>query len=234
MAVINKSDYLSLPKYESAFGFYPKATASRLARIPRSTLALWDKNGIVPAVASWINERDQEAHGYTFEALVYLRLIRMLKEIRPSLPMRKIVRTVQWLVRQFGPPSSNWASARIWSDRHDLWIQSPVLAAASREGQIAIPGYVIFDEEFALFSERLDGLLIPLEFAPWVGMEPRLRNGMPLVRGTGIETATIHAAFAQGLSVNDLRRRYPFLNETQISQSERFESFLDVPVDQAG
>ena len=212
-------------------GFYPRPTAARLARVPTHTLGLWDKKGIVPAVTRWTDERSNESYGYTFEGLVYLRLIRLLRSMR--FPMRKIVSTVQWLADNVGPPGLKWADARIVSNKRDLWIQQPVTAAASRGGQIALPNLVLFQREFALFSEREDALLVPWDFMRWVEIKPSLRNGMPVIRNTGIETAIIHAAFRHGLTTEDIKRQYPFLREPQIRHSERYELSLDEPIGRA-
>jgi len=217
----------SAPPFDPSQGFYLRPSAARLARVPLPTLRLWDKKGIVPPTVCWTGGQRTDAFGYTFEGLVYLRLIRMMRETERPFPMRKIVDTIKYLVTQFGPPGPKWVEARIVSDERDLWIQQPVVAAASRSGQM--PLQVFFDQEFALFGEREDALLIPGEFMPWVEIKPALRNGMPIIRGTGIETAIIHAAFNQGLTTSALRRRYPFLTVPQINHSEGFEAFLDNP-----
>ncbi len=224
---------LSIPTVDPDNGFYPKATAARLARIPTQTLGSWDKKGIVPAITLWADERGKESHGYTFEGLVYLRIIRMLRAMDKPFPMRKIVETVRWLVDNYGPPGPDWAEARIVSDRIDLWVRQPVTAAASRAGQMPLSNVVFFEQEFEMFEEREDALLIPLDFMESVEIKPSLRNGMPVIRDTGIETAIIHAAFRQGLTVADVKRRYPFLKEPEIRHSERYELFLDEPIGRA-
>lgn len=234
MAVITvNGNQLLVQSDDPGEGFYPKAIAARLARVPTPTLGLWDKKGIVPALTRWTDERGKESYGYTFEGLVYLRLIRLLRSMQPRFPMRKVIDTVKWLVDTVGPPSLKWADARIVSDQRDLWIRHPVIAAASRSGQMPFPGFVLFDQEFERFAERQDALLVPNTFMRWVSIEPSLRNGMPVIKNTGIETATIHAAFRQGLTTQDVKRRYPFLREPQIRHSERYELSLDEPIGRA-
>ena len=43
----------------------------------------------------------------------------------------------------------------------------------------------------------------------------------------------LHAAFRQGLTVADVKRRYPFLKEPEIRHSERYELSLDEPIGRA-
>ncbi len=215
------------PVFDPSLGFYPRATAARLARVPLHILRRWDKDGIVPATVCWTTGQDADVLGYNFESLIYLRLIRMLREMERPFPLRKIVETVKYLMTQCGPPGPKWVEARIMSDRHNLWVQYPVLAAANRGGQTLMHRAFLFDQQFALFAERADALLIPREFLRWVEIRPAVRNGMPVVKGTGIETAVIHSAFGQGLTASDIRGRYPFLTLPQINHSEGFEAFLN-------
>ena len=212
-------------------GFYSKATAARLTRVPISVLRRWDKIGIVSPKTLWTNEQGKESYGYTFEGLVYLRLIRMLREMKPPFSMRKVVDTVSYLVDMYGIPGPRWVDARIVSDGRELWVRQPVTAAASRSGQMPLARFVYFDREFEVFARRADAVLIPWSFMRWVEIRPTLRNGMPVIKNTGIETAIIHAAFRQGLTAGDVRSYYPFLTIPQIRHSEEFELSLDEPIE---
>lgn len=225
LAKVAERNPAGFPAFDPLEGFYPPSTAARLAQVPKQTMGLWDKKGIVPPTVQWVNEQGEETSGYTFEGLVYLRLIRMLRKMTPPFPLRKVVSTVDYLKTHFGPPGPKWVEARIVSDGNALWIQKPVLAAASRAGQMPFKEW--FVREFELFGQREDALMIPLGFLRWVEIKPALRNGMPVVKGTGIETGIIHAAFHQGLTVGDVKSWCPFLTPSQISHSEGFEKFLD-------
>ncbi len=211
--------------FDPAQGFYPPLLAARLAQLPRQTLALWNKKGIVPPAVSWTNEQGNETPGYNFEGLVYLCLIRMLRDMKPPFPLRKVVSTVEFLRKNFGPPGPKWVEARIVSNGQDLWIMRPVVASASQAGQMPFKEWL--GREFQLLSQREDALLIPHRFLRWVEIKPALRNGMPVVKGTGIETALVHAAFNQGLTARDVKSRYPFLSVPKIEHSEGFERYLD-------
>ena len=94
-------------------GFYTRAEAARIARIPRRTLDAWRLKRIVLESIEWENEEGKREVGYTFDALVYLRLIRMLRE--NNIVLRKAVHAVSELTKRFGPPSPAWQSVRIFS-----------------------------------------------------------------------------------------------------------------------
>ena len=60
-------------------GFYSRREAARLARVPLATASQWSTKGIVVPTTKWIDEDDNEIQGYSFEGLVYLRLVRLLR-----------------------------------------------------------------------------------------------------------------------------------------------------------
>ncbi|MDP3063089.1 MAG: DUF433 domain-containing protein [Chloroflexota bacterium] len=225
MATMTEVRGAGSPDFDPTQGFYSRSTAARLARVPQRTVTLWDRHGIIPPIVQWVNEQGKEIPGYTFEGLVYLRLIRMLREMKKPFPLRKVVETVTYLRTIYGPPSPRWVEAKIVSDGKNLWVQHPVIAVASRAGQMPLKEF--FRAELGRMAQRQDALLIPLDFMRWVEIKPALRNGMPVIKGTGIETSIIHAAFNQGLTVPNIKSRYPYLSPPQISHSERFEQFLD-------
>ncbi|MBI4310186.1 MAG: DUF433 domain-containing protein [Chloroflexi bacterium] len=230
MGKINESTVMA-SNASPNLGFYDASTAARLAQVPVRTVRSWDRNGIVPPIVEWVDERGETTYGYTFEGLVYLRLIRMMRELHPPFPLRKVVSTVKFLRENYGPPSPKWVEAQIVSDGNDIWVLNPVTASASKSGQI--PFKKLFEREFALLAEREDAILIPHRFLRWVEIKPGVRNGMPVVRNTGIETSTIHAAFAQNLTAQEIKSRFPFLTVPQLIHTEEYEEFLDTQLDLA-
>jgi len=220
-----KSNVAESPAFDPRQGFYPRDIASRLADVSRKTMAEWDKKGIVPALIHWTDPRGRETPAYTFEGLVYLRLIRLLRQQKNSVPMRRIIVAVEYLVEKFGPPGPEWEGARIFSDGKRIWVDKPTLVSASDGGQIG--SEVLLGKEFARFRARADALLVPEDFLEWVEIQPSLRNGMPVVRGSGMETRIIHAMFNQGMNERDVKASYPFLSLTQIRHGEGFEKYLD-------
>ncbi len=62
-----------------ATGFYRPADAARYARLPRQRLDAWRREGIVRPTLEADYDEEGESAGYSFDALVYLRVVRMLR-----------------------------------------------------------------------------------------------------------------------------------------------------------
>jgi uncharacterized protein (DUF433 family) len=189
-------------------------------------VSLWSTKGIVVPTSKWIDEDDKETQGYSFEGLVYLRLVRLLRT--QDIPMRAVVHAVNHLKDVFGPPGPRWEEARIFTDGRDIWVDHKDtwgVTSASRRGQKA--AQVLLGTEFALLKERADALLVPSHFARHVEVDPGTRNGLPVVRETTIQTATIHSLHGTGLTYKRIGEYYPHLSRTQIVRANRFEQFLD-------
>jgi uncharacterized protein (DUF433 family) len=86
---------------------------------------------------------------------------------------------------------------------------------------------VLFGEDFQLMRARADALLIPAQFQPFVAIDPAVRSGFPIVRGTTIETSLLHRLREQGLPYRRIHDYYPVLSHPQIKAAVRFEGFLD-------
>ena len=207
-------------------GFYSRREAARLARVPLTTVSQWSTKGIVVPTSKWIDEDEKEIEGYSFEGLVYLRLVRLLRT--KDFPMRDVVYAVDHLRDVFGPPGPKWEEARIFSDGREIWVahkDSWGVTSASRKGQKA--AQVLFGPEFTLLKQRADALLVPNEYARYVEVDPSIRNGHPVVRKTTIQTATIHRLHLTGRTYKRISEYYPHLSRTQIVQANKFEQFLE-------
>ena len=157
---------------------------------------------------------------------MYLRLVRLLRT--QDVPMRAVVNAVNHLRDVFGPPGPSWEEARIFADGRDIWVDHKDtwgVTSASRRGQKA--AQVLLGSEFALLKERADALLVPNNFARHVEVDPAIRNGLPVVRKTTIQTATIHSLHGTGLTYKRIGEYYPHLSRTQIVRANQFEQFLD-------
>ena len=206
-------------------GFYSRREAARLARVPLATLSLWSTKGIVVPTSTWIDEDDKETQGYSFEGLVYLRLVRLLRTL--NFPIRAVVNAVDHVREMFGSPGPRWEAARIFSDGRDIWVAHKdtwEVTSASRKGQKA--AQVLLGPEFALLKQRADALLVPSDFARHVEVDPGIRNGLPVVRKTTIQTATIHRLHRTGLTYKRIGEYYPHLSRTQIARADKFERFI--------
>ena len=208
-------------------GFYTRAEAARIARIPRRTLDAWRQKRIVLESIEWENEEGKREVGYTFDALVYLRLIRMLRE--NNIVLRKALHAVSELTKRFGPPSPAWQSVRSFSWGDDVFVNSTdewKTTTATRSSQKAAD--ILFGEEFEQLRDRSDALLVPRNFQRHVEIDPSKRNGHPVVLTTTIPTSLVHALCLQSLSYSDVHQEYPFISTVAVQTAHEFEHFLDV------
>lgn len=207
-------------------GFYTAAEAARIAQIPRQRLAAWRREAIVVPTIQTVDLDGVERTGYSFEAVVYLRLLRMMRE--RGLALEKAVRTIKHLRDRFGPPGPAWGQARIFVQGGDLFADAADqwdVTVATRGGQQAAT--VLFGDEFAQLRERADALLVPEQFRDQVEIDPAVHSGLPVVRGTTIRTSVIHDLAQRGLDVQHIREYYPHLTPSQVQGALAYERFLD-------
>jgi uncharacterized protein (DUF433 family)/DNA-binding transcriptional MerR regulator len=213
-------------------GFYTSRDAARLARVPRHRVDDWRREGIVVPTVKVRGDNGEEELGYTFEAIVYLRLLRRLRET--DIPLLKAVEALKSLRERFGPPSRKWGDVRLFLyggkvmvHKADEWelttasSRSPVLRQ-----QKAIPT-MLFGEDFERMRERVDALLLPPKFLPYIEIDPEARSGQPIVRGTTITTSLVYRLRRHGSSVKDIVSSFPVLNANQVKAAVAYETLLD-------
>jgi len=218
--------HIPTTRAEAAAGFYSVSEAARLARVPRQRLYAWQREGIVFPTVYATDVDDREVGGYTFETLVYLRLLRMLRD--QEIALSKAVATVQHLRERFGPPGAGWELARILVHGKDVFVDGKddwEITVSTRGGQKAATE--LFGEEFAEFRERADALLVPRHFRSAVEIDPRIRSGHPVVRGTTLATEVLSAIRRRGESYRAIQAAYPHVTLPQIKRAIAFERFLD-------
>jgi uncharacterized protein (DUF433 family) len=195
--------------------------------VPGHRLYAWHHYGIVAPNLKVIDFEGKEATGYTFEGVVYLRLIRMLRD---RVPLEKAVRAAQHLRERFGVLGPAWGDARILLaagevialSKHDDWEAT----VATRFGQKVAPE-VLFGEDFEQLRDRADALLVPQRFQPFVEIDPQARSGHPIVRETTIPTSLLYKLRLRGYSYARLRDEYPDLRLDHIKGAIAYERFLD-------
>jgi len=210
-------------------GFYTPAEASRIAVVPRWTLNNWKRNGIIIPSVRWVDEENREHVGHTFEAVVFMRLLRLLREKHVSL--YKAVDALQQLKNRFGLPNRRWADAKIFIDKEDAYVYEDW--DMDTWGTTVVTKYnqrvaeFIFGEEFLRLKDRADALLIPSQFMDSVEIDPSIQNGLPIILGTTILTSLVHKLSSQGYKYIDIHRMYPFIPNAKIIGAEEYETYLD-------
>ena len=210
----------------TASGFYTASEAARIARVPRARLRAWRREGVIHPSLCTADEEGNTQIGYTFEDLAYLRLLRLLRD--RGISLERAVRALQHLRERFGPPGAGWATARIWVQGRDVFVEGAdtwEITTATRGGQQAAQS--LLGEDFAAMRERADALLVPREYHASVEIDPGVRSGQPVVRHTSIPTAVIHRLHQRGLDTRRIREAYPHLSPAQIKGALAFEHFLD-------
>jgi uncharacterized protein (DUF433 family) len=215
------------PTTRQALGFYTPYEASRIAQVPRWTVDFWRRSGIVIPSVKWVDESNKEYPGYTFETVVFLRLIRLLRD--KQIPLVEAVQSVKRLRDRFGPPGREWADAKIFVAAGD------VMAYSARDGWDSTDvsrrhqkvAEIILGDEFKKLKERADALLIPEQFLPCVEIDPMIHNGLPIILNTSIQTALIHRLRRSGRRYSDIRGMYPVIPSAKIVGAEKYEQFLD-------
>lgn len=215
-------------------GFYLPTEACRIAMVPTWTLNYWKRNGIIIPTVKWTDELDKEHLGHTFETVVFMRLIRLLRE--QHINLHNTVNAMQQLKQRFGSPSIGWANARIFVDKNDAYVYEEKdrdtwgTTVSTRYNQRVMD--FIFGDEFALLKERADALLIPSQFMDYVEIDPNFQNGLPIVLNTTILTNTVHTLKQQGYEFTDIHDMYPFIPVEKIEGAEGYETFLDRAIKQ--
>lgn len=208
-------------------GFYTPHEASRIAQIPLWTINSWRRNGIVIPSVKWTDELKKEHIGHTFETVVFLRLIRLLRD--KGISLYTSVKAVKQLNERFGYPSKRWVEARVFVqdkdvfvyDKTDNWDTTVVTRGHQKVCEF------IFGEEFELLKDRADALLIPSQFMEYVEIDPSIQNGLPIVFDTTILTNLIHQLVNQEYKYHDIHEMYPFISVKKIKGTEEYEKFLD-------
>jgi len=165
--------------------------------------------------------------GYTFDTVVYLRLIRMLREKQVTLI--DSVTAMQRLCERFGAPSTNWAgigifvygAGEVYVYAKDEWQTTSLTRYHQKVAEL------LFGEEFQRLKERADALLVPNQFLDHVEINPSIKNGLPIILGTTVLTNTIHQFKQQRYEYSEIQAMYPFISEEAIVVAEEYELFLD-------
>ena len=214
--------YLSLPD------------AARLALITTSRLKRWIAIGAVtPSQQIVTPDRETIASGFTLADVGYLHLLRHLTH-DGSVPFDHAVRLLAHFIARFGPPGPKWHEAvvgrggpghpRVVAYAPDEYLATLPIPGKEGAGQryLAVLGSLIPD------GVTLESLLIPVEFLPYVEINPRKEGGQPVVRGTRIRTEVVRAVVAKYGLRAVTEDYYPHIPEDSIGPVIRFENYLDM------
>ena len=218
---------LSKTPRTKSLGFYTPTEASRIAQVPEWTVSSWRRGGIVLPSIKWIDERNKVHIGHTFETVVFLRLIRLLRD--KGITLFEAVKVVKSLRDRLGSPSTRWANVKIFTDNKDVIVYDH---SDGWESTVATKGHqklaeFFFGEEFKRLKERADALLIPEQFMDYVEIDPSVQSGLPIILDTSLLTSLVHKLRNQNYKYTDIQKMYPFISNNKIIGAEEYETFLD-------
>ena len=218
---------LSTKPTNGSHGFYTPAEAARIAQVSLWTVHDWRRKGIVLPTIEWIDETNKTHLGHNFETVVFLRLIRLLRD--KGISLLQSVKAIKALNTRLGSPSRRWANAKIFVSGKDVIVNDESNGYGSTDvtkGHQVI-WEVFFGEEFRRLKERADALLIPEKYMNFVEIDTTIQNGLPIILNSTILTRTVHKLCQRGYGYRDIRDMYPFIPLTKIRGTEGYESFLD-------
>ncbi len=217
---------LKEPEVKS-LGFYTPFEASRIAHVPQWTVNSWRRAGIVIPSIEWIDEKNRVHIGHTFETVVFLRLIRLLR--KKQVTLFESVQAVKKLRDRLGPPSQRWADAKIFVHNKEVIVhdnRNGFESTVVTRGHQKIAEF-FFGEEFKRLKDRSDALLIPEQFMDYVEIDPSIQSGLPIIFDTSVLTSLIYKLRKQNHEYTDIQKMYPFIPNKKIIGAEEYEIFLD-------
>jgi uncharacterized protein (DUF433 family) len=200
-------------------GFYSTEQVSRLAGIPRRTLYLWKKNGVISPSVRVVDSNGRTQQGYSYADLAIAKVLHALKLRR--LNLRSAVGALRHLYSRFGPPTAvGWADAHVFVVGKEVFAQKPddwdttLATKGGQKANISVLGQLV---------EEQGALLVPREFSDYVEIDPLVMDGEPVVRDTRVPTSMLAMLFNEGTSVLRLAELYAPIPASTIRKAIEFE-----------
>ena len=205
--------------------------AARLARIRKPRLRRWVTIGVVaPSRRLESPRRATVQQGFSLGDVGYLHLLHHLRDQRVTL--HHAVEVMFHLMQRFGPPGETWQSATV------TVANKRVIAFASDEWKatVAVSGHEGAGQRLALEiladilpSEiTIETLLIPPQYLRNIEISARKENGLPVIRGTRLQTAMVRRLADRYGPETVIRDYYDHISITAVRACQAFEEWLDV------
>lgn len=217
-----------LPRWNDDFSFFEFAEAAHLTLTPPSTLRRWIALGVVEPSRSATDDDGNKVSGFSLRDLAYIRVIRHLT-LNDEMPLERAVEHVAHALARLSPLGSHWADAHLLaSDGSPLmWIRDQDGVTRSIPGA-AGRGQYVFEEMLDLQVRQMllgpESLLIPEDLLAHIEMNPRKRDGHPVIRGTNITTKMVFGVLAQPDGFTVAHRLHPFVPAEAFLAVQKFHS----------
>ena len=217
-----------MPTSETWPGFYTSRDVARLAQIPLRTLLEWQQRKIIKPSLEFGDEDGKTVKGYTYADLVMIRILRALREDKIDFTSAAIA--IDHLFTRLGPPSRGWADAhvyfqgkRIYAWKPDSWDVTEATAMGQKVETRA------FGDIFPKLRQIEEGIsiVVPEEYWGHVDIDPRVKDGQPVVHGTRIPTSALAGLAERLWSPGRIAQAYGIAVET-VKQVLDYERGLDM------
>jgi uncharacterized protein (DUF433 family) len=204
-------------------GFYSTNQVSRLAGIPKRTLYLWKKRGIISPSVRVVDADGNVNEGYSYADLAIVKVLQALKVHK--LNLRSTVIAFRHLYERFGfPTSENWADAHVYVINRHVYAQKPdkwETTLATKGGQKA---------EMRVLGELVEeegALLVPKQFSDYVEINPDVMDGEPIIKDTRVPTSMLATLSAEGMIISEITKLYSPVPARAVEYALAFERNIE-------
>lgn len=200
---------------EDTDSFFDIQDAGRLTLTPLTTLRRWVTEGVVKPSRLAIDEDGHHVSGFSLWDLAFIRIVRHLTTVgEPKLRLEDAVLHVSHALSRLSPIGTHWA------DAHLLSKPGPLMLVADGHGITqSLPGGAgqrVFEEFLDLQVRQMilgpESLLIPAELLEHIEMNPRKRDGHPVIRGTNISTTVVFDIMRRADGLARAKSLFPFVS----------------------
>lgn len=194
-------------------GFYTVGEAASITDVPRSTLHYWLRTQLLEPV---VTSRP------TLFAFTDLRDIKVIDRLRKAgARTQNIRRAIDWLREQDN--TARIAAANFYVIGREVFHDyGETRISATRRGQVSAR-FTVGDVMSELGATVTDIGGIVLHPIPEVTIDPRVRGGTPVVRGTRVPTALVLEMHEEGLAPDQIRSAYPTVSPEAILPVVKWE-----------
>ena len=209
-------------------GFYTALDVARLAQIPSSTLYEWQQRKIIEPSIEFKEDGVRTEQGYSYADLVMIRILRALREDKIDFTSAAIA--IDHLFARLGPPSRGWADAhvyfrgkRIYAWKPDAWDVTEATAMGQKVETR------VFGDIFPKLRRIEEGIsiVVPEKYWGHVDIDPRVKDGQPVVHGTRIPTSALAGLDKRLWSPRRIAQAYGIAIET-VKKVLDYERRLDM------
>lgn len=206
---------------ENVVAAFSLPQASRLTGVKEHTLIEWDRDDFFPPSLAYENRRSPYSRIYTFEDIVGLRTLGIL---RKRVSMQHLKKAADRLKAHSGKP---WSELTLYTLKREVHFKNPgsglIEGAVSGQYGATIPLESVAEEmrEKANALRRRDP-----KKAGSIERHKFVMGNTPVFKGTRIPVADVISLLGAGYSAKDIIEEYPDLQPADIKAAKTFQDEL--------